>query len=69
MFRYHAESDIPNSPFESIPISAYWALFTMNTMGYKDFVPLTYIGKIVGASCTIIGLFCISFPIPGRYIY
>ena len=44
-FMYHAESDIPNSPFQSIPISAYWALFTMNTMGYKEFVPLTSIGK------------------------
>lgn len=34
-FMYHAESDMPDSPFESIPISAYWALFTMNTMGYR----------------------------------
>ena len=51
-------------PFESIPISAYWALFTMNTMGYREFVPVTNTGKIIGSSCTIIGLFCISFPIP-----
>ena len=63
-FIYYSEMDVPNSKFDSIPISAYWALFTMNTMGYADFVPQTTFGRCLGALCTIVGLFCISFPVP-----
>ena len=32
--------------------------------GYYDFVPETVAGKMVGGVCTIVGLFCISFPVP-----
>ena len=63
-FIYYSEMDVPNSKFNNIPISAYWALFTMNTMGYEDFVPQTTFGRCLGSLCTIVGLFCISFPVP-----
>ena len=37
---------------------------TKLTSTTSEFVPITNIGKMIGSSCTIIGLFCISFPIP-----
>ncbi|SIN97720.1 ion transporter [Halodesulfovibrio marinisediminis] len=41
--------------FTSIPISIYWAIVTLTTVGYGDIVPQTVLGKAVAALIMLIG--------------
>lgn len=41
--------------FTSIPISIYWAVVTLTTVGYGDITPQTLFGKVVGAVIMLIG--------------
>ena len=41
--------------FTSIPISIYWAIVTLTTVGYGDIVPQTILGKAVAAVIMLIG--------------
>ena len=40
------EGTQPNSQFNNIPNSIYWAIVTMTTVGYGDITPATGLGKI-----------------------
>ena len=50
--------------FTDIPIGFYWAVVTMTTLGYGDYVPKTLFGYIVGAACAVCGLLMLSLPVP-----
>jgi hypothetical protein len=50
--------------FDSISIGLWWAIVTMTTLGYGDYVPVTGFGYLVGALCAISGLVFLSLPIP-----
>lgn len=56
------ESD--ENHFESIPISFWWAIVTMTTLGYGDKVPKTTYGYLVGMFCAIFGVLFITLPVP-----
>jgi voltage-gated potassium channel len=48
--------------FESIPLSIYWAIITMTTVGYGDIVPGTPLGKMIASMIMIIGYSIIAIP-------
>jgi voltage-gated potassium channel len=48
--------------FTSIPLSMYWAVVTMTTVGYGDVVPQTGIGKVLAALMMILGYSVIAVP-------
>ncbi len=55
-------SQLPNSQFDSIPQSMYWAIVTMTTVGYGDIVPKTTAGKFVSAALILLGYSLIIVP-------
>ena len=59
---YLLESGQPGSKFENIPVSIYWAIVTVTTLGYGDLAPLTVAGKFVAAFCVLIGYCIMAVP-------
>ncbi|MGR2738165.1 ion transporter [Billgrantia sp. Q4P2] len=52
----------PEAGFTSIPISIYWAIVSLTTVGYGDIVPLTPIGKAITVMLMLIGYSIIAVP-------
>ena len=48
--------------FTSIPMSVYWAIVTMTTVGYGDISPLTPLGRAVASVIMITGYCIIAVP-------
>jgi voltage-gated potassium channel len=48
--------------FTSIPVSIYWAIVTMTTVGYGDIAPQTPLGKILASAIMIMGYGIIAVP-------
>jgi len=48
--------------FTSIPISVYWAVVTMTTVGYGDIAPQTVAGKALATIVMILGYSIIAVP-------
>ncbi|MGK9064033.1 ion transporter [Stutzerimonas chloritidismutans] len=52
----------PANGFTSIPMSIYWAVVTITTVGFGDIVPLTPLGKAVATLVMITGYSIIAVP-------
>lgn len=52
----------PENGFTSIPVAIYWAIVTMTTVGYGDFVPLTALGRMLASVLMILGYGIIAVP-------
>jgi voltage-gated potassium channel len=48
--------------FTSIPVSIYWAIVTLTTVGYGDIAPLTALGQTLAALLMITGYGIIAVP-------
>lgn len=48
--------------FTSIPVSVYWAIVTITTVGYGDISPQTVLGRAIAAVCMIMGYSIIAVP-------
>lgn len=48
--------------FSSIPISIYWAIVTLTTVGYGDISPKTPLGQIISSVLMIVGYGIIAVP-------
>ncbi|MCQ4287216.1 ion transporter [Pseudomonas stutzeri] len=52
----------PSRGFTSIPMSIYWAIVTITTVGFGDIVPQTPLGKAVASLVMITGYSIIAVP-------
>ncbi len=52
----------PSNGFTSIPMSIYWAVVTLTTVGFGDIVPLTPLGKALATVVMITGYSIIAVP-------
>lgn len=50
------------SGFTSIPVSIYWAIVTLSTVGYGDVAPMTPLGQILAAVVMLLGFGIIAVP-------
>jgi len=48
--------------FTSIPVSVYWAIVTLTTVGYGDISPHTPLGQMIASSIMIMGYGIIAVP-------
>jgi hypothetical protein len=51
------------SPFESIPLSFWWVIVTITTVGYGDFFPVTSLGYAVGSVTILYGAMVFALPV------
>lgn len=51
-----------DSGFTSIPVSIYWAIVTLTTVGYGDIAPGTWLGQFIAALVMIMGYAVIAVP-------
>jgi hypothetical protein len=64
LFFVEKSSDPDNpSAFHNIPISLYWAVTTMTTVGYGDMFPQTLIGKGIGVLTMFCGILLLALPV------
>jgi voltage-gated potassium channel len=52
----------PENGFTSIPISIYWAIVTMTTVGYGDISPHTPLGQALASFIMVLGYGIIAVP-------
>ena len=59
---YMIEVYVPDSQFNNIPNSIYWAIVTMTTVGYGDITPVTPVGRFLSAIIMLTGYTIIAVP-------
>ncbi|WP_455672281.1 ion transporter [Phocaeicola sp.] len=59
---YMIEGQQPDTSFNNIPNSIYWAIVTMTTVGYGDITPETPLGRFLSAVVMLIGYTIIAVP-------
>jgi voltage-gated potassium channel len=52
----------PGHGFTSIPISVYWAITTMTTVGFGDITPQTDLGRLIASLMMLIGWGTLAVP-------
>ncbi len=52
----------PQNGFTSIPLSVYWAIVTLTTVGYGDVTPHTVLGQVLASAVMILGYGIIAVP-------
>ena len=61
---YFIENGEEDTGFYSIPQGMWWAVQTLTSLGYGDFSPTTFLGKIIGSACAVSGVLVMALPIP-----
>ena len=60
---YYVEFEQSDSSFSNIPITIWWSLITVTTVGYGDITPTTYLGYIIAGLCAVCGILLVAMPI------
>ncbi|KAL9954911.1 hypothetical protein ACROYT_G042497 [Oculina patagonica] len=61
---FYVEHEAQSDSFSSIPASAWFVIVSLTNVGYGDMVPVTIMGKFLGALCTLAGVLVIALPSP-----
>ncbi|KAG8144306.1 hypothetical protein E2320_012831 [Naja naja] len=56
--------DNPYTQFGDIGSAFWWAVVTLTTVGYGDIIPISLVGKMIGACTALCGVLTIIIPIP-----
>lgn len=59
---YFAEHEAQAEAFPNIPMSMWWGVITLTTVGYGDVYPVTLIGKLLGATLAVLGIGIFALP-------
>ena len=59
---YSVESEAEGSGFTNAFSGIWWAVSTLLTVGYGDIVPMTTLGKLLGAIITFLGVGMVAIP-------
>lgn len=59
---YLIEGGHPSSGFKNIPVSIYWCIVTLTTVGYGDISPITPLGQFLASVIMILGYSIIAVP-------
>ncbi len=59
---YYAERDAQPEVFSSIPASMWWGVVTFTTIGYGDTIPITPLGRAIGAGVALLGIAVYAIP-------
>ena len=59
---YVAEHAAQPEKFSSIPVSMYWAVVTLTSIGYGDYYPITAVGQLLTMVLAVAGLGMIALP-------
>lgn len=59
---YMVEGQRPDTAFNNIPNSIYWAIVTLTTVGYGDITPETPFGRFLSAVVMLLGYTIIAVP-------
>jgi voltage-gated potassium channel len=52
----------PANGFRNIPVSIYWAIVTLTTVGFGDITPQTPLGQVIASTLMILGYGIIAVP-------
>ena len=52
----------PENGFTNVPVSVYWAISTMTTVGYGDITPKTGLGRFIASVMMLIGWGTLAVP-------
>ena len=52
-----------NPNMSNILEGIYWALITVTTVGYGDYVPKTVPGKVIASACAVTGILVLALPV------
>jgi voltage-gated potassium channel len=59
---YFSESEAQPDKFSSIPASMWWGIVTLTTVGYGDVFPVTWMGKLLSAVISVLGIGVVALP-------
>ena len=59
---YLIEGEVEGTDFTSIPVTVYWAVVTLTTVGFGDITPQTTVGQFLAAIIMLMGYGMIAVP-------
>lgn len=59
---YYVERGAQPEVFSSIPAALWWGIVTLTTVGYGDVVPVTPLGRALGATIALLGIALFALP-------
>lgn len=59
---FMVEGTSPDTSFNNLPNSIYWAVVTLTTVGYGDITPATSLGKLLATLIMLLGYTVLAVP-------